>query len=66
MGALLNPSYKRFPPETAAYALAEAQHAPGVTCRLNRKTFRTEYVKPDGSVVPEYEHFLKLAKEGKI
>lgn len=66
MGNMLNRSYKQFPHETAAYALAAAQHAPGVTCRMNRQTFRTEYINPDGSLVPDYDHFLRLAKEGKI
>lgn len=43
----------------AAMKLAEAQHAKGVTVRMNKKTFKTEYVNPDGTVVPNYEHFLK-------
>lgn len=59
-------SYKRFPPETAAYKLAEEQHAPGVTCRMNPRTFKVEYIQPDGSTVPDYNHFLRLAYEGKI
>lgn len=59
-------NYIRRPAETAAYKLAEAQHAPGVTVRMNPHTFRVEYIRPDGSIVPPYSHFLQLAKEGKI
>jgi len=65
MGDMFNRSYKRYPWETAAYKLAEEQHAPGVTCRMN-SNFRVEYVRPDGSIVPDYEYYLKLAYEGKI
>lgn len=56
----------RFPPETAAAKLAEEQHAPGVTCRMNPLTFHVEYIRPDGTTVQGYPHFLKLAQEGKI
>lgn len=66
MTGLLNPTFKRYPPETAAYKLAEEQYAPGVTCRMNPQTFRVEYIRPDGSKVPGYEHFLELAYAGKI
>ena len=59
-------SYKQFPPETAAYKLAEQQHAPGVTCRMNPRTFKVEYIRPDGTVVPDYNYYLRLAYEGKI
>lgn len=52
--------------EYAAFKLAEAQHAPGVSCRYNYQRFRVEYVRPDGTLVPTYEYYLKLAKEGKI
>lgn len=46
------------PQEHAALKLAEAQHAPGVTVRMNPKTFRVEYIRPDGSIVPPYAWFL--------
>ena len=59
-------SYKQFPPETAAYKLAEEQHASGVTCRMNPRTFKVEYIRPDGTVVPDYNYYLRLAYEGKI
>lgn len=29
--------------EYEAFKLAERQHAPGVTCRMNPRTFRVEY-----------------------
>lgn len=44
--------------EHAALKLSEAQHAPGVTVRMNPKTFRVEYIRPDGSIVPPYSWFL--------
>lgn len=45
--------------ETAAQmALEAAQHAQGVTCRMN-KQFKVEYVNPDGSLVPGYSYFLE-------
>lgn len=50
----------------AAAKLAAAQHAPGVTVRFNYLRYRVEYVNPDGSLVPGYDYFLRLAKEGKI
>lgn len=65
MGDMLNRSWKQYPPETAARKLAEEQHAPGVMCRMN-SNFRVEYIRPDGSIVPGYEYYLKLAYEGKI
>lgn len=46
------------PHEHAALKLAEAQHANGVTVRMNPKTFRVEYIRPDGSIVPPYSWFL--------
>lgn len=66
MGQLLNKSFVRYPHETAAVKLAEEQHAFGVTVRLNPNNFRVEYVRPDGSIVPDYKYFLNLALEGKI
>ena len=51
-------------PEAAASKLAEAQHAPGVTPRVNPRTFRVEYVRPDGSIVPDYSHYLQAEREG--
>lgn len=59
-------NYIRRPAETAACKLVEAQHAPGVTVRMNPRTFRVEYIRPDGSIVPPYEHFLRLAMKGEI
>jgi hypothetical protein len=55
--------YKQYPEQTAAVKLAETQHAPGTFCRMNPKTFRVEYVRQDGSIVPGYEHFLKAERE---
>lgn len=46
------------PHEHAALKLAEAQHANGVTVRMNPKTFRVEYIRPDSSIVPPYSWFL--------
>lgn len=66
MNGFFNNTYKRFPPETATVKLAEEQHAPGVVCRMNPKNFRVEYVRQDGTIVPGYEHFLKLAYAGTI
>lgn len=63
---MFSTSYKRFPPETAAYKLAEEQHAPGVSCRMNPRTFKVEYIRADGTVVPDYNYYLRLAYEGKI
>lgn len=48
--------------EYAAMKLAEAQHAEGVTVRMNPRTFRTEYINPDGTLVPDYTYFLNQAK----
>lgn len=64
--SLISPSFVCRAADTAAYKLTEAQHAPGVTQRLNPQTFRVEYIRPDGSVIPPYSHFLQLAQEGKI
>ena len=44
--------------EHAALKLAEAQRANGVTVRMNPRTFRVEYIRPDGSIVPPYSWFL--------
>ena len=44
--------------EHAALKLSEAQHARGVAVRMNPKTFRVEYIRPDGSIVPPYSWFL--------
>ncbi len=63
---ILNRPYKIYPAEVAAIALAEAQHAEGVTTRMNKRTYRIEYIRKDGSLVPEYAHYLALAQEGKI
>lgn len=63
---MFSTNYKRYPPETAAAALAKEQHAPGVTVRMNPQTFRVEYIRKDGTLVPGYEHFLHLAMDGKI
>ena len=56
----------QYPHETAAQKLAEEQHAPGVVCRFNSQRFRVEYVRSDGTLVPNYEHYLNLALQGKI
>lgn len=55
-----------YPHATATRALAEAQHAPGVICRYNPQRFVVEYIRPDGTLIPNYEHYLSLAKQGKI
>ncbi len=54
-------SFIRYPEQTAAVMLAEAQHAPGVSCRMNPRTYRIEYLTADGELVPNYSHFLNLA-----
>lgn len=64
--SILNPSYKQYPPERAAVKLAEAQHAPGVTVRMNPRTFRVEYIRPDGSKVPDYQWFLNEVLHGRM
>ena len=51
------------PQEHAAMKLAEAQHAPGVICRMNPRTFRVEYIREDGSIVPDYQYFLRKEYE---
>lgn len=63
---LLNRSYIQLPHERAAFKQAEAEHAKGVTVRMNPRTFKVEYVRPDGSIVPDYDYYLALAKQGKI
>lgn len=64
--SMLNPSYKQYPHERAAVKLAEAQHAPGVTVRMNPQTFRVEYIRPDGSRVPDYDWFLNEVLQGRL
>lgn len=63
---IMHLGYKIGPHEVAEMKLESEQHAPGVTCRMNKQTFRVEYIRPDGSIVPSYEYYLKLALEGKI
>lgn len=48
--------------EHAAMKMAEAQHAEGVTVRMNPRTFKTEYIRPDGTPVPDYNYFLNQAR----
>jgi hypothetical protein len=50
--------------EHAALKLAEAQHAPGVTVRMNPTTYRVEYIRPDGTIVPGYKWFLQQEYAG--
>lgn len=57
MNGLFSKDYKQYPPETAAVKLAEEQHAHGVKCRMNPNTFRVEYIRSDGSIVPEYGYY---------
>lgn len=66
MNNTFNRSWKQYPHETAAIKLAEEQHTPGVTARMNPTTFRIEYIRQDGSIVPGYDYYLKLAYAGKI
>lgn len=51
------------PHEYAAHWLANEQHAKGNTVRL--RNFKVEYVRPDGSVVPDYDHYLKRVLNGE-
>ena len=44
--------------EHAAIKTSEAQHAKGVTVRMNPRTFKTEYINPDGSIIPDFNYFL--------
>jgi len=37
--------------EYEGFKLAERQHAPGVTCRMNPRTFRVEYIDANGGLV---------------
>jgi len=60
-----NNSWKQYPWETALKAQAKEEHAPGVRQRMN-SSFKVEYIRQDGSIVPDYEYFLKLALEGII
>lgn len=64
--SILNPTFKQYPHERAAVKLSEAQHAQGVTVRMNQKTFRVEYIKPNGEIVPGYEYFLKEVLQGRL
>lgn len=34
--------------------------------RMNPRTFRTEYIRPDGSIVPGYEYYLRAAQQGLV
>lgn len=61
MTNLFQNDFKRYPHEQAAVLLSEAQHAPGVTVRMNKRTFQVEYVTPDGKIVPGYNYFLRVA-----
>ena len=63
---MINNTFQLTIPEYASMKLAEAQHAPGVTQRMNPRTFRVEYIRPDGTLVPEYDWFLKAALERRI
>ena len=58
-------SYKQYPAETAAVILAQEQHAPGVTCYVGRD-YRVHYLRPDGTTVPGYDYYLRLAVAGLI
>lgn len=62
---MLTNNYKQYPAETAAAILAQEQHAPGVVCYVGGD-FRVHYRRPDGSVVPDYAYFLRLALAGLI
>lgn len=64
--SMVNNTFQLTIPEYASMKQAEAQHAPGVHPRMNPRTFRVEYVRPDGSIVPEYDWFLKAALERRI
>lgn len=64
--SLWNHSYVQYPADTAATILAQEQHAPGVSIRMNPRTFRTEYIRPDGSYVPGYEYYLRAAQQGLV
>lgn len=63
---LLNRRYIQLPHERAAFKQVEAEHAKDVTVRMNPRTFKVEYIRPDGSIVPDYDYYLALAKQGKI
>lgn len=65
METLIHKTYIIHAPEIAAIKLAEEQHAPGVTVRMN-ENYKVEYVRTDGSIVPNYEYYLKLALAGEI
>lgn len=62
---MYNNSYKQYPPETAAAILAQEQHAPGVTCYTG-SDYRVHYRRPDGTAVPDYSYYLRLAVAGLI
>lgn len=50
--------------ELAAYMLAKEQHAPSVSPFMGHD-YKIHYRRADGSIVPDYDFFLKLAYEGK-
>lgn len=58
-------SYRMYAPEYAAMILAHEQHKPGNKQRMNER-FQIEYVRPDGSVVPAYNFYLKAVLEGRV
>lgn len=37
--------------EYEAFKRAERQHAPGVACRMNPRTFRVEYINEKGELI---------------
>lgn len=54
-------AYKIYPEEAAAIKLAEEQHKPGNYVKLIN--FKVTYFYANGSVVPEYDYFLKKEYE---
>lgn len=64
MTRLIQNDFKMYPHEQAAVPLSEAQHAPGVTVRMNKRTFAVEYITPGGKIVPGYDYFLRVALGG--
>jgi hypothetical protein len=61
MGQFSEYGHIQYPEQKAAVLLGEAQHAMCVKCRYNHNTFRVEYVKPNGELVPDYKYFLQKA-----
>ena len=53
------------PSVAAALWVAEEQYAPGVTVRMNPRTFRIEYIRADGSLVPDYLYCLNRILNGE-